>query len=87
MLLISATPLLEDIPEEEPTPEEPVVTDTMTKEEKVDLLKQELEQEVEEEKPPAINELVNPLWIEDPDLSKCDQKYSYFWPMMGVFKR
>ena len=75
VVLISATPLLEDIPEEVPSPEEPV-TDTMTKEEKVDLLKQELEQEIEEEKQPKINELVNPLWIEDPDLSKYDQNYS-----------
>ena len=54
----------------------------MTKEEKVDLLKQELEQEIEEEKQPEINELVNPLWIEDPDLSKYDQNYSYLWKVM-----
>ena len=54
----------------------------MTKEEKVDLLKQELEQEIEEEKQPEINELVNPLWIEDPDLSKYDQNYSNLWKVM-----
>ena len=81
MLCISVAPLLEDIPEKVPSPEEPV-TDDMTKEEKVDLLKQELQQEIEEEKQPEINKLVNPLWINDPDLRKYDQKYSFLWPVM-----
>ena len=75
VMCISAAPLLKDIPEEVPSPEEPV-TDNMTKEEKVDLLKQELEQELEEENQPEVDELVNPLWINDPDLSKFNQKCS-----------
>ena len=61
--------MLQNIPEEASAPADAVVDD-MTKQEKVDLLKQELEdqQEDEEDKQPEVDELVDPLWIKDPDL-------------------
>ena len=74
----SAAPLLEDIPEEVFTPKEPVM-ENLGNQDKIDPLKQEIEQiteqdeegsEESEEPQEEIDELVNPKWIRHAELGQ-----------------